>query len=213
MGQAAGNSGLEVEAGSYAIRIVGAAEPQFKVKGHSMDLDNTDTTEGTYQALAAMRIDPDRENIKLRFTDMSIIATPGNSTNRTRVLIQATAPDNTNAPAGGTFDTPVEHSPSNSVLQEVEVAGDATTPLTGPLEDGGTTDSTGADTANTTTNPGGFQLIRASLTPEGGGTSSSVTAVSAEGNRELYPGDIAIVWVDSNTSGIHEIDISTEQNS
>jgi hypothetical protein len=211
--QGAGNSGLELEAGSFGIRSPGQAEPQFKFKGHSMDLDNTNTTEGTYQAVAAMRIDTDRENVKLRFTDMTVIATPGNSTNRTRVIIQATAPENTNADDDFTFETPSEHSTSNSVLREIEVAGDATPNLVGPLEDGAGTDSTGADTANTTTNPGGFQLIRASITPEGEGTSSGIAAQSAEGNRELYPGDIGIVWIDSNTSGIHEVDISTEQNS
>jgi hypothetical protein len=210
--QGAGNTGLELEVGSKGIRTPGTAIPQFKVKGHSMDLDLTETGDGTYQVLAAIRIDPEREEVKLRFTDLTIISTPGNSVSRARVIIQSVAPENTNAD-DFTFTTPVEHSEANSVLREVEVAGDAGTPLTGPIEDDPATDASGAATANTMTNPGGYQLLRASLTPEGGGQSSSVTTTTQEGNRELYPGDIGLVLVDGADSGEYEIDISTEQNS
>jgi hypothetical protein len=210
--QGAGNSGLELEAGSVALRTPGTAEPQFKVKGHTMAFDNTDTTLGTYQALGAFRIDSAREVVKLRIQDMNIINTPGNSTNTARVLVMAVSPENTNADTF-TFEPPVEHSEANSVLREVEVAGDAGTPLTGPIEDDPGTDASGAATANTTTNPGGYQIGRTALTPEGAGTSSSASESPSLGNRELYPGDIALIWVDSNTAGIHEVDVLTSQNS
>lgn len=210
--QGAGNTGLELEAGSVALRTPGTAEPQFKVKGHTMAFDNTNTDLGTYQALGAIRIDTAREVVKLRIQNMNIVNTPGNSTNPTRVLVMANDPANTNAD-DFTFDVPQEHSETNSVLRELEVAGDAATPLTGALEDGATTDATGADTGNTTTNPGGYQIGRTTLTPEGQGTSTSASESQALGNRELYPGDIGIIWVDSNTSGIHEVDILTSQNS
>jgi hypothetical protein len=154
-----------------------------------------------------MRHDPEREETKLRFTNMNIIATPGNSTNRCRVLIQSVAPENTDAD-DLTFEVPVEHSESNSVLREVM---DNT--INGPIEDDPGTDSTGATTANTMQNPGGYQIARASLTPEGEGTSTASAESEGLGNRELYPGDIALVLIDTNTAGIHEIDILTEQNS
>jgi hypothetical protein len=51
------------------------------------------------------------------------------------------------------------------------------------------------------------------FTPEGQGTSTAASESSALGNRELYPGDIGLIWVDSNTSGIHEVDILASQNS
>ena len=210
--QGAGNSGLELEAGSIALRTPGTAEPQFKVKGHAMAFDNTNTTLGTYQALGAIRIHPDREVVKLRIQDMNIVNTPGQSTNTCRVLVMSVDPANTNADTF-TFGVPREHSESNSVLRELEVAGDAATPLTGPVEDAPGTDATGAVEANTTDNPGGYQIGRTTITPEGAGTSTAASESQSVGNRELYPGDIGIIWVDSNTAGIHEVDILTSQNS
>lgn len=102
---------------------------------------------------------------------------------------------------------------ANPLVDLIEVAGDAGTPLTGPVEDDANTDSTGATTSNTTDNPGGYQIGRTNVTPQGGGTSTNVSEAPALGNRELYPGDIAIIWVDSDTAGVHEIDALTEQNS
>jgi hypothetical protein len=210
--QGAGNTGLELEAGSVALRTPGTAEPQFKVKGHTMAFDNTNTTLGTYQALGAFRIDTERETVKLRIQDMNIVNTPGQSVNTCRVLVMSTDPANTNADTF-TFAPPEEHSETNSVLREVEVAGDAATPMTGPVEDDPGTDATGAVTANVTDNPGGYQIGRTTLTPEGQGTSTAAAESPSLGNRELYPGDIAVIWVDSNTAGIHEVDILTSQNS
>ena len=143
---------------------------------------------------------------------MNIVNTPGNSTNTCRVLVMSTSPANTNADTF-TFAPPAEHSETNSVLREVEVAGDAATPMTGPIEDDPGTDATGAVTANVTDNPGGYQIGRTTLTPEGQGTSTAAAESPSLGNRELYPGDIGVIWVDSNTAGIHEVDILTSQNS
>ena len=206
--QAAGNSGLELEAGSIAVRTPGEAEPQYKSKGHSMDLDASNPTE-TYQVAAALRVDPDRENIKLRINDLEIISTPGSGVTRTRVLLMAVDPANTNAPGSGVWDTAIEHNPANSVLQEVEVAQDAATPLTGPIEDDAGTDSTGATTANSMDNPGGYQLGRDSITTD----KKDTRGAPKTGNRELYPGDICLLLVDVDTAGTVEIDVQTEQNS
>lgn len=205
--QASGNSGLELEAGSIAVRAPGPVSPQFKAKGHSMDLENTVGTEGTYQVCGAMRIAPTREESKLRITDLAIIKTPGSSVNRTRVLLVAVDPQNTDADTK-TFESPVEHNSANSVLREVE---DNT--IVGPIEDDAGTDATGATTANTMTNPGGYQLARASVTPEGTGSKTSISEAEGAANRELYPGDIALILVDAETSGTTEVDIITEQNS
>lgn len=206
--QGAGNSGLEFEVGSMGMRAPGTPEPQFKSKGHSMDLDASNPTE-TYQVAGALRIDPDRENVKLRITGMQIIKTPGSSITRTRVLMMVTDPANTNAPGSGAWETPVEHSPSNSVLEEVSVDQDAATPLTGPDIEAAGTDSTGADTANSVNDPGGYQVFRDSITVDKKSTQQN----PSPSNREIYPGDIVLIWVDVESAGTVEVDIQTEQNS
>jgi archaellin len=206
--QAAGNSGLELEAGSVAVRAPAEAEPQFKSKGHSMDLDASNPTE-TYQVAAAMRVDPDRENVKLRINDLQITSTPGSNITDTAVLMMAVDPANTNAPGSGAWNTPVEHNSTNSVLQEVVVDQDATTPLTGPIENDADTDSTGAATGNSMDNPGGYQLGRDGITTD----KKASRSAPKTGNRELYPGDICLLLVDVAAPGTVEVDVQTEQNS
>jgi len=45
------------------------------------------------------------------------------------------------------------------------------------------------------------------------GGKASISAASSSGNRELYPGDIALFLVDSDTLGEVETDLITEHNS
>jgi len=205
--QAAGNSGLELKMGSIGVRAPGPALPEWKQKGHSMNLENTNTTPDTYQVCGAMRIEPTRPNVLLRITGIEISATPGSDTNRTRILLLAVDSTQTNA-TGLTFTTPLEHSESNSVLREVE---DNT--ITGPFIDAGAADSTGATLANTGTNPGGYQLARESVSVEGTGGKTSVTATGQTGTRDMLEGDICLILVDSDTAGTAQIDVATEQNS
>ena len=172
-----------------------------------MDLENTNTTEDTYEVCAAMRIDPNRENVHLRITKLDIITTPGSETTRTRVLFLAVDSTQTNA-TNLTFSAPVEHSESNSVLREVE---DNT--ITGPFLDAGTADTSGATLSNTGTNPGGYQLARDSVSVEGTGSKTTVSGSEQAGNRQLYAGDILLVLVDASSAGTVEIDVATEQNS
>jgi len=205
--QAAGNSGLELKAGSIGVRAPGPALPEWKQKGHSMDLENTNTTPDTYQVCGAMRIDPERPNVLVRITGIEITATPGADTSRTRILFLNVGSTETNA-TGLTFSTPVEHSESNSVLREVE---DNT--ITGPFLDAGPADSTGATLSNTGTNPGAYQLARQSVSVEGTGSKTSVTATGQTGTRDLLEGDVCLILVDSDTAGTVELDVATEQNS
>lgn len=211
--QAAGNSGLELTAGSMSVWASSTPNYAFKAKGHEMSLDNTNTTAGTYQVLGAIRPDPTREAVKLRFTNIDITQTPGTETNNTEVLVVAVDPSNTNAPAGGSWDTPVEHNPTNSVVEQVTVAGDATTPLTGPDQAGAGTDIDGADTSNTVTNPGGYQMARETVGVEGTGGKTESKKDEQTGDRELYDTDYALFLVDSDTAGTLKVQVSTEQNS
>lgn len=204
--QASGNSGLEFEVGSIAIRAPGEAAVNYKAKGHEVQLENTDTTDD-FQVAAAIRIDTDREDTKLRFPDFAITGTPGSSTSTTEVLLMAVDPANTDADSN-TFEAPRQHSESNSIVRQVE---DNT--ITGPIEDDAGTDVTGATTANTMTDPGGFQIGRAIVRAEGTGSNISISETTARGNRELYPSDIGLFLINGNDSGTATLDVLTEQNS
>lgn len=201
--QAAGNSGLTAEVGSMGVKASAEPQDQFKSKGHSMDLEYTNPT-GTYQICGAIRADPDRPTTKLRVPDFEIIKTPGSNIVRTRVLLMAVGSGETDAPASGSWSTPVEQNPVNSVVQEVE---DNT--IVGPVLDDAGTDSTGPATANAMDNPGGYQLGRDSITPD----KKDTRATSQVGNRSIYDPDVCLILVDSEASGTVEIDVTTEQNS
>ena len=203
----AATSAFTLEAGSVGVAASNFPDTQFKTKGHSMDLDNTNTTLGTYQVCAAMKIADDRPQVKLRIPSFEIISTPGADTNVTRVMMIAVSPENTDADTK-TFEPPVEHSAANSVVREVK---DNT--ITAPIEDDAGTDVNGATTANTMTNPGGWQVGRDSITPEGTGNKTTSFGANQIGNRSLFDTDIMLVLVDSDTAGTAEIDVQTEQNS
>jgi len=205
--QAAGNTGLTVELGSIGVRTPGPGEPNFKTKGHRMKLQNSNTDAGVWQVCGAIRADADRPAIKLRFPTIQIESTPGSGVANTQVLLMAVDALNTDADTK-TYETPAEHSPSNSVVEIVE---DNT--ITMPLEDDPGTDISGAATANTTTNPGGYQLGTDSTTSEGQGSKSVVTQDGTVGNRELHNGDYCLVLVLSETAGEVDLDVATQQNS
>lgn len=204
--QASGNSGLGVEAGSMSVKLSGDPNYQYKSKGHSMDLENTNTVLGEYQVCGALRIDPSRPEIKVRINDLDIISTPGSATNNARVLIMSVDPSETDI-SPSAFSTPVEHNAANSVVEEVE---DNT--ALGPDIDG-SEDASGASLSNIITNPGGYQIGRESVTPEGTGAASVRTTGEQIGKRNLYDRDWALLLVDSDTAGTCEIDVNTTQNS
>lgn len=74
-------------------------------------------------------------------------------------------------------------------------------------------DVSGATLSNAGTNPGGYQIGRESVTPEGSGAQTQTTAGEQIGNRNLYDLDWALLPVDSDTAGTVEVDINTSQNS
>lgn len=215
--QASGNSGLELMSGSMSVKASADPNYQFKRKGHQMSLENTNTTVGTYQVLGAIRGQNSRPEVKLRIPGFTITKTPGSGVTRTKVLMMAVSPENTNAddafPTPHEDAVPKEHNSKNSVVEEVSVAGDAATPLTGPIEDDAGTDVTGATTSNTIINPGGYQIGRQSINPEGVGSNLTALQGSQVGLRNLYDTDIALILVDATTAGTVELDVLTGQNS
>lgn len=210
--QDAANSGLGVELGSVGVRTPGPSEPNFKTKTHQMELDNSNTTDGTWQVVGAIRGDPSRSTVKLRIPTIEIVATPGSSTNETRVIITAVDPANTDAgsmfPADHADAVPPEHSAKNSIVQAVT---DNT--IVGPDAGDANTDASGAATANTMTDVGGYQLAYDDITSEGSGSKTSVFQGGLVGNREIHDTDLALILVDADTAGTVKIDVVTDQNS
>lgn len=203
--QAAGNTGLGLEMGSVGVRTPGPADPNYKTKSHRMSL--TTTTTDTWQVVGAIRGDNDRPGVKLRFPQMDVVSTPDTGVTNTRVIFQAVDPANTDADAK-TFSTPPEHSVTNSVLEMVE-----DNSITGPVEDDANTDIDGATTANTMSDPGGYQVAYDAVDTEGTGSKTTAFQGGRTGNRELYDMDIALILAETATAGSIEIDVVTQQNS
>lgn len=204
--QAAGNSGLGIEAGSMGVKASYDPSYKFKVKRHAQEFTVDNDVEGTYEAVGAIQADPDRPEKVLRINDMEIETTPTASTTDIDVLLIAVDPDSTSANRGD-FSTPVEHNPVNSVVEELE---DNT--ITGPDFDGAGTDITGPDLAGTMTNPGGYQLGARSVRTEGQGSKVTTRTSGAVGVRQVQDTDMCLVLADARSTGTFEVSFITSQN-
>lgn len=205
--QAAGNSGLGIEAGSIGVKASYDPSYKFKSKRHGMTLDVTNTTDETYQVVGAIRGDNDRPEVTLRVESIDIKTTPGTDTNDIDVLLISVDPAETDAD-GAAFETPVEHNPTNSVVEMVE---DNT--LTGPDAGDAGTGVGGPTTSNTMADPGGYQIGGRSVRTEGTGSKTSSSTGGEVGSREIPDTDICLILADSTTAGTFEIDAITAQNS
>jgi len=205
--QAAGNTGLGIEAGSIGVKASYDPAYKFKTKNHPMDLTTENSTPGTYEVVGAIRGDPTRPENILTVDAVDIKTTPGPDVTDTTVLIIAVDGSESNA-VDGDFSTPEEHNPANSI---VEIAEDNT--LTGPdFEDVGT-DIDGPVLAGTMTDPGGYQTGYKSVSTEGTGSKTSTTTGGEVGRREIPDTDLALVLADTSTAGSFTIDAITSQNS
>lgn len=209
--QAAGNSGLELEAGSVAMRASSDPAYDFKKKGHGMTFEVTDATADTYQVVGAIRGENARPEIALQISNVDISSTPGSGVTDTEVLLIAVDDSETNVDAE-TFTTPPEHNPENSVVRVYQDdAGNGT--ITGPVQDGAGTDVSGPDTANTMTNPGGYQLGRQAVDSEGVGSGENVTRSPEPGERQVHDTDLCLILADCASTGTLRCDFQTAQNS
>jgi len=170
-----------------------------------MDFDVTVSDGNSFEAVGAIRLDPNRKINRLKVVNTDIVATPSDTTDA-RCLLFAIDPSSTNI-SDSQFSTPRELSENNSI---VETANDnsATMPDAG---DAGT-DSTGAVTAETVTNPGGYQVGYHGTYSQGQGSSLERNSVSRKGEREIHDTDWAIIAIESDETGTHEVDFITEEN-
>jgi hypothetical protein len=208
--QAEGNTGLEVEVGSMGIRTPGPAEPNYKTKAHRITA--TVSTTDTWQAVGAIRGQPSRNVTKLRLNSINILSTAGSNTN-TRVLVVSVDRVNTNATDIFNGQThadlvPNEHSKKNSVVEQI-----VDNTITVPIEDDPGTDVTGAVSANTADNPGGYQIGNDSFTTETAQGNQTVFEEGITPNRELNDRDVGVILVQSAETGDVDLSLVTGQNS
>lgn len=205
--QDASNSGLVVEAGSMAVQVPGRFDFIYKTKDHTMDLDASNTTDETYEVVGAIRGDPSRPLVSARINNIEVSNTPSDTAGA-EVLVQAIDPSSTNY-GDVDFETPAEHSSANSIIEDVVGNTDGGNSPTGPDADAAGTDSTGAATANTMTNPGGYQVGRTKVNQQ---KKTSTSESGKEKDRVLTDTDVALVLIDATETGVYELEVTTRQN-
>lgn len=205
--QASGNSGLTAEVGSLAAQVPGRYDPLFKTKDHTMNVSVSNTVDETYEVVGALTTDPDQPLIEGQIIDIEVSNTPSSGA-KAEVLVITIDPSETNY-SDSDFSVPPEHSNQNSIIEQaVGDTGGGSAP-TGPDADAAGTDSTGAATATTMTNPGGYQVGRSKINQTGSGNTNQT---GKNKDRIVPDTDYALVLVDADTSGTYEIEFATRQN-
>lgn len=198
-----GNEPLTLETGSISSKTGGAYDIRYKTKRHTMSFGVNNATKGTYEVVGAIRGASDR--VKVQIEEFRFVSWPSATSNGDLLTI-AIDPQETSL-VDGDFTHPREHSPQNSVIREVE---DNT--ATGPDYDGAGTDSSGPDTAETMSDPGGYQIGATGI--RGGNPSSKITTSGGEaGSRILPTTDYGLILIDADEAGTYEVDVITSQNS
>jgi len=191
---------LTLEVGSCAQVNLGTTTPLTRVKSAEFR-DVTIDTAGTWVPLTAIRVDPDRRIINTQLRDL--IVHEYTASDDVHIMAMAHAPGNVLDGGGAEltdtdFSTPVEHSETNSVIEESSAVEQAP-------------DSTGTPVTDAT-NPGGYQLGHASLHTSGQGSTLSQSRSGVQVKRAVHNGDIIVFWGNSDTTGDVTFEYTTEQD-
>ena len=151
--QASGNTGLVLECGSMATQYVGSFPKNLKTKESTISLDVSNTTDGDYEVLGAVKHAEDRETEEMNITGLAFTNIPDSNAD-VEVLIIAVDPSETNFSIGD-FSTPPERNETNTAYRQA-----TSTTATGPDADAAGTDASGSVTSEVMQNPGGFQIGR-----------------------------------------------------
>lgn len=208
--QASGNSGLELEVGSMATQYVGNFPENLKVKSHTMEVTVDNTTDDTYEVVGAVKHAEGREDEEVSIQNLTFSTLPSTGTDA-EVMAIAVDPSNTNFVPEDFFKPP-ERNEANSAIRHTTESDAAITDAEGPVEDDAGTDASGATQAATMADPGGFQIGRDKENNASQGNESRSSKASIDSNRRLPDGRWALIIVDSNESGTHEIEIRAGEN-
>lgn len=203
--QASGNSGLELEVGSMSGQVPGRFDHNFAEKGFHLDVTPTNTTDGQWEPVAAIQVDPNKPLVQTRIDRAEIVQTASDTTDA-EVIVMAVDPSSTNF-VDSDFSYPPELSRGNDATRTSTnaAAGDET----GPDADGSGTDSTGPDTVTSMSDPGGYQLAIHEINQV---KNQGATQASSGTDRVLNDGDIGLVMVDTSASENHEISFTISEN-
>lgn len=189
----ANTDNLELECGSLGVVIKGNVEPIIRAKSYTQTANYGGS--GDWEALAAIRIDPNRKLVSTQITNLQIMELENDVD--MRLMIINFDPSNTDATG---FATPPEHNHDNSVVE-------VTTNVSEFVDSTGTTTTATAD-------PGGYQLGYASRYTAGTGTANRrESTASRTRKRNIYNGDYALILADSGTTATNvTFEIETEQD-
>lgn len=164
------SSNLQVAAGSFGFLTKGDVSPTERTKAARLTGLSYSGT-GDYEALAAVRIDPNRANV---FTQIAgIEAVPSGGTGE---LLAVVMPQSETDATG--FSTPPAHNPQNSVIEE-------TSSITQ------FTDQTGT-LVTSTANPDGYQAGFFATDSQQTGTSKQRATTQARAIRPIYEDDVVV---------------------
>lgn len=174
------NSGLQVRCGSFGHNILGNVSPSFRTKSARIaPTGNNYSGSGQYEALAAVRIDPDRGNVYSSFSTLEVTPDAG-SGEMVVIVVRSSETDATG------FSTPPQHSPKNSVIEQT------TNVSTFPDQNG--------NLVTSAANPNGYQVAFSALSQTGQGSKTTRDSNTIVNKRPLYEDDVAIFLYKADTA-------------
>jgi len=185
-----GNSDLVMQVGSIGIIDNGDTTPINRIKTARLDV-SYGAGGDDWLPVAAIRENDSREVINTQLQQLSI---SNKSDNTADVQLLATAVNAGNTDATS-FDTPPEHNPFNSVIEQTLNV----TTHPDPANSDATNVTTTSDPVS---NPGGWQVGYASSYSSGQGTNTERSSTSQVNPRNFYPDNVILLLARSNVDNL-----------
>jgi len=195
-----GAGSIELEAGSAAMKTLGAGDTIVREKTH--EFAATPSATGAWEPIHAMRIAPGQNIVNIQIKNTDIVAfDDGEDVTATIQLFDASnvADSNGDPLTNADFSTPPAHSEKNSAL-EVSNAVAQVADETGVLQP-------------SMQSPGGYQVGYSSWYTVGTGTKTQRSSGGRTRKRQLPDGDIGVVLINATATTADVVgEIITEQD-
>lgn len=185
-----GAGSLSLFVGSIGVRTLGDVDTTVRTK--TAEIEAASDTAGTWDPIAALRVDPDRSIVATQLTTTEPTDFTGSASGRVAAFVV----DASKTDASG-FSAPPSHSSTGSVIEQT------TSVSTFP-------DATGSVVSNTD-DPGGYQIGYGSLQASGS-SGKAVTSTGREKKQTLPGGDVIVIAAESSSTGTWTIEHVTEQD-
>jgi hypothetical protein len=205
VGSASTAGSLTAELGSVGLRTLGQVDGIIRTKIASETLTVSNGTDGTYEPLMALRIDPEREIVNVQalsldpveFTGSGDVQLLGIAVDEQKTDADFDDPEDDGTDPGPA--APIEHNSTNSVIQYTK---DITT----------FPDSTGS-TVSTATNPGGYQIAHGTYYTSGTGSKTrEFTTDGRTSKRQISDRDVMVILANAAATGDVTLEYGTEQD-